>query len=221
MSTANRAPHEAVVYVDGHNLYHGLRRRFGRKYLWLDLSALAQQMRQDDYILTVRYYTAIVKGEPDAARRQEIYLAALAAHRTGSVNIRPGRFMSKTFRCRYCSERWTCRCSPPREYRTYEEKYTDVALATDLVRDAASGLGDTSVLVSTDTDFHPAIEACLQLAPHRRIFIAYPPGRHSPRNDFDGRVTAFQIPEQHFAAAQLPELVTRGGRSYRRPDKWR
>jgi hypothetical protein len=53
------------------------------------------------------------------------------------------------------------------------------------------------------------------------VFIAYPPGRHSPRNDFDGRITAFLIPEEHFAAAQLPARVTRHGRCYRRPEKWR
>lgn len=212
---------EVVVYVDGHNLYNGLHRKFGRAYLWLDLAMLAQQARQGEQIVRVRYYTTIVRGEPDAAHRQEHYLAALAAFRPRQVEIVRGRFQAKTFRCPRCRNRWTCQCQPPREYRTYEEKLTDVALATDLVTDAARGVGDTSVLVSTDTDFHPAIEACLQLAPHRRLFIAYPPGRHSPRNTFDGRVTAFQIPEEHFAAAQMPEQVSRAGRTYRRPDKWR
>lgn len=132
-----------------------------------------------------------------------------------------GYFKPKRFRCRYCGSRWRCECKPPLEYRTYEEKLTDVALGTAMVRDAADGLGNTSVLISTDTDFEPAVEACLQVAPTRRVFIACPPGRHNPRNDFDGRVTSFRIPEEHFAAAQLPEQITRGGRTYRRPEKWR
>jgi hypothetical protein len=46
---------DVVVYVDGHNLYHGLRSKFGRRYLWLDLVCLAERMRQDDHILKVRY----------------------------------------------------------------------------------------------------------------------------------------------------------------------
>ena len=212
---------EVVVYVDGHNLYNGLHRKFGRAYHWLDLMALAQQIRQGERIVKVSYYTTIVRGEPDAAHRQEHYLAALAAFRADQLEIVRGRFQAKTFRCPRCRSRWRCRCDPVREFRTYQEKLTDVALATDLVRDVARGVGDTSVLVSTDTDFHPAIEACLQLAPDRRVLIAYPPGRHSPRNDFDGRVTAFLIPEEHFAAAQLPARVTRDGRCYRRPEKWR
>ena len=213
-------PSGTVVYIDGHNLYNGVRRKFGRKYHWLDLFTLARRMRLDDRILKVRYYTTIVRGEPDAALRQEHYLAALAARRPEAVEIIKGRFQAKTFRCRKCGARWNCRCIPPREYRTYEEKLTDVALATDLVRDAAAGLGDSCILVSTDTDFHPAIEACLALAPARQFYIACPPGRHSPRNTFDGRVTAFLIPEEHFAASQLPPQVRRGGRTYARPEKW-
>jgi hypothetical protein len=32
------------AYVDGFNLYHGLKTRHGRKYLWLDLQALAVRL---------------------------------------------------------------------------------------------------------------------------------------------------------------------------------
>jgi hypothetical protein len=178
-------------------------------------------MRADDQIVKVRYYTAIIKGEPDAAHRQKVYLEALAAHRPGAVEIVRGYFKPKRFRCRYCGARWKCECKPPLEYRTYEEKLTDVALGTAMVRDAAEGIGDTSILVSADTDFQPAIEACLEVDPARQIFVACPPGRHNPRNTFDGRVTSFRISEEHFAAAQLPERVTHRGRTYVRPDKWR
>lgn len=213
---------DVVVYVDGFNLYNGLRRKHDHAYLWLDVFELAHLMRQGDQILTVRYYTAIVKGEPDAARRQEIYLAALTAHRPAVVDVNRGHFKVKTFRsCRKCDSPWTCECDPPKEFKTYEEKLTDVALASAMVRDAAVGHGDITVLVSTDTDFQPAIRACLELAPARPILIACPPGRHSPRENFGGRVTAFAIKEEHLAAAQLPDKVTAAdGRIYIRPDKW-
>lgn len=211
----------AVAYIDGLNLYHGMHSKFGRRYLWLDPLSLTQRMRQDDHIVKVRFYTTLVRGEPDAARRQETYLTALTGRWPGQLEIVRGRFKTKTFRCPRCRGRWTCQCVPPREYRTYEEKLTDVALGAAMVRDAAKGVGDTSVLVSTDTDFYPAIEACLRVDPSRRIFIACPPGRHNPKNTFDGKVTSFRIPEEHFAAAQLPDQVTHRGRTYERPDKWR
>ncbi len=57
---------------NGMNLYHGIKAKYGRKYLWLDLFALVAQMRQPDTIIRIRYFTTIVAGEPEAARRQEI-----------------------------------------------------------------------------------------------------------------------------------------------------
>ena len=106
----------AVFYVDGFNLYHGLRAKHGRRYHWLDLQALAQLMRQHDEVLAVRYFTAIVKGEPDAARRQEICLGALAQH-CPAVTIHRGHFKPKTPRgCRHCGEPWQCQRDPPTRY---------------------------------------------------------------------------------------------------------
>ena len=70
---------QAVVYIDGMNLYHGIKAKYGRKYLWLDLFALAAQLRRPDTIIRVWYFTTIVAGEPEAARRQETYLAALTS----------------------------------------------------------------------------------------------------------------------------------------------
>jgi len=58
----------AVFYVDGMNAYHGFRSRYGQEFPWLDWFALAQQIRQADTILAVRYFTTIVAGEPDAAQ---------------------------------------------------------------------------------------------------------------------------------------------------------
>ncbi|KAB8184464.1 NYN domain-containing protein [Microbispora catharanthi] len=72
---------DVVAYVDGFNLYHGLKSKYGRAYLWLDVVELVRQLRRHDVVIKVRYFTAIVKGEPDAALRQETYLAALAAYR--------------------------------------------------------------------------------------------------------------------------------------------
>lgn len=210
---------DVIAYVDGWNLYYGLKSRYGRAYLWLDVVELVQRMRKPDHVLKVRYFTAIVKGEPDAALRQESYLAALAAHRP-QVEITRGYFQKKTKRCSGCGSQWQCECDPPKKYRTYEEKLTDVALAAAMVEDAARGVGDLSLLVSTDTDFHPAIAASLRLAPDRPVMVACPPGRVGPKHDFDGRVQAFPIREEHLRASLLPEVVHGSGRVYRRPDKW-
>ncbi|GAA3998325.1 hypothetical protein GCM10022247_18120 [Allokutzneria multivorans] len=210
----------AVLYVDGMNAYHGIRSKYGREFLWLDWFALARQIRAQDEILAVRYFTTIVAGEPDAARRQETYLAALTAHRP-EVQVVRGRYQKKTFKCRSCGDRWTCACDPPVAFRTYEEKLTDVALAVAMVKDAAEGYGDTSVLISTDSDLNPAIVASAEIAPERTIHLACPPGRQPPSRTFPPNVVPFLISRAHLAASLLPDAVSAGARTYERPEKWR
>lgn len=36
---------ELIVYVDGFNLYHGMKAKFGRRLLWLDLVTLSTRLR--------------------------------------------------------------------------------------------------------------------------------------------------------------------------------
>lgn len=209
-----------VAYIDGFNLYYGLKAKYGRKYLWLDLQKLAQNLRATDDLVAVKYFTTIVAGEPEAARRQENYLAALAAH-SPLVQVIRGRFKKKQPICFSCRQHWLCQCVPPQEYRTYEEKLTDVALGVAMVEDTALGVGDATMLISTDTDIHPAIHASTRIAPKRSIYLACPPGRMPTKQQFSPNVTSFLIGEKPVAAAQLPEIVPiRGGKQQTRPDKW-
>lgn len=56
---------EVAVYIDGFNLYNGLKDKHGRKYLWLDLESLARRLlRQDQQLALVRYFTAPVRNDP-------------------------------------------------------------------------------------------------------------------------------------------------------------
>ena len=62
------------VYIDGFNLYHGLRHT-GLK--WLNLRQLCENMVKDHQIETIKYFTAMVKarpGDPDQPNRQKTYL---------------------------------------------------------------------------------------------------------------------------------------------------
>jgi hypothetical protein len=113
-----------VAYVDGFNLYHGLRARYGRRYLWLDLQALVTRLlKPAQRLVAVRYFTASVRNDPLALARQSAYLGALGTF-TG-VEIVLGRFQEKNQTCRKCGATW----------RTYEEKETDVSIAVSLLED--------------------------------------------------------------------------------------
>jgi hypothetical protein len=82
------APERLTVYVDGFNLYHGLKERSGRRLLWLDLVKLSRLLRPRSSLLRVRYFTAPVLDDPPAASRQGRYQSALLARNPGLVEIR-------------------------------------------------------------------------------------------------------------------------------------
>jgi len=71
---------DLIVYVDGYNLFHGLRSRYhDDRYQWLDLVSLSRLLRRGDNLVKVNYYTAPLKGTPTAISRQQTYFGALQA----------------------------------------------------------------------------------------------------------------------------------------------
>jgi uncharacterized LabA/DUF88 family protein len=200
-----------IAYVDGFNLYHGLRERYRHRYLWLDLTALVRRLRPDDSIVAVRYFTATIRNNQAAQARQQTYLSALAAHCGPTLQIVHGRYQAKALSCRQCGAGWT----------SYEEKETDVNIAVSLVADAASGASDIALLVSADSDLCPAIRTARVVAPGRRMIAAFPPRR----NSFEIKALipgAFQLAQADIRNSLLPLTVveTATGRKYQRPDKW-
>ena len=100
-------PERVKVYVDGFNLYHGMRQKHGRRYHWLDLEALVLSLlRPRQQLVGIDYFTARVRGQPDSEQRQTTYLDALASH-CGHVRVIEGRFQEKTRKCRACRAEMT------------------------------------------------------------------------------------------------------------------
>ena len=59
------------VYIDGFNLYFGILAKGWRRYLWLDISALAQRlMKPNQSLASTDYFTALVRADPLKVRRQ-------------------------------------------------------------------------------------------------------------------------------------------------------
>ena len=98
-----------IVYIDGYNLYYGLRAAYKTKYKWLDLQALAYSFIQQNMdIVAVKYFTAISKSDSKTKMRQEIFLKALSSH-CDKLKIIYGRFLSKTRQCRECGDKELCK----------------------------------------------------------------------------------------------------------------
>lgn len=201
------------AYVDGWNLYHGIRasRQNGlhRRLLWLDLQRLTTSLLKPGQQLDgVNYFTARVRADQDAGQRQGAYLDALTAH-SPLVRIIDGRFQPKRQRCRDCGSAWT----------TFEEKETDVAIAVHLVADAALNRFDTALIISADSDLCPAVRAVRGVAPTKRIIAAFPPRRHS--GDLQRHVdAALTIGDAKLRQAQLPDIVPINGIKITRPTYW-
>jgi hypothetical protein len=145
------------IYVDGFNLFYRVK---GTKHRWLNPLALAQQLlAAHNNVAKVRYFTARVSGkdDPDRPRRQHVYLNALAT--VAEVEVHFGRFLAKTMtrplvkppRPGACKQ---CGASGNRfvEVHSYEEKGSDVNLATHLLHDAWCGRFDVAAVISNDTD---------------------------------------------------------------------
>ena len=77
--TSEQTRERLAVYVDGFNLYHGLHDATGTELLWLDLVKLARNLRPKSSIVRVKYFTAMVTGDPEAQSRQDRYISALKA----------------------------------------------------------------------------------------------------------------------------------------------
>lgn len=209
-SVATSQKRRVVAYIDGFNLYHGIRDAYGRRFLWLDLQRLCSSLLLDDQELTAtRYFTAPVRQDKAALRRQQKFWNALAAS-CPTLSIELGRFQQKSVACRSCHASW----------HSYEEKETDVAIATALVEDAARAAFDTALLVSADSDLCPAVRSVKRLHPDGRVVAAFPPRR---RSDELRRVVngSFTIAERKLKSALLPNPVhALDGKLYPRPQRW-
>ncbi|MBB1256138.1 NYN domain-containing protein [Streptomyces alkaliterrae] len=200
-----------AVLVDGFNLYHGMKKQRGRRYLWLDHVELASRLRRRDEIVDVRYFTAPVLDDADAADRQRTYLEALEAHNPGVLTVVKGRYQRKRMRCRTCGADWI----------SYEEKETDVNIAVALMEIAAAAEVDAVLVVSADSDLCPAVRSARRVNPQLTIVPAFPPHRRS--GELSALLpSAFTISETKLRQSQLPSVVRDSvtGAKYVRPTYW-
>jgi hypothetical protein len=160
------------VYVDGFNLYYGIRTYANAK--WLDLGHLSQLLLPGDSINRIRYFTARIApwpNDPDKDLRQQAYLRALQT--IPNLTIHYGHYLSHPTRM------WLAH-PPPQGPNTVEvikteEKGSDVNLATFLLLDAFDGDCELAVIVSNDSDLALPIQAARArfgltvgiLSPHR------------------------------------------------------
>jgi uncharacterized LabA/DUF88 family protein len=157
-----------IVYIDGFNLYFGLKSSGWRRYYWLNLQLLSQNLlRGKQKLECTKYFTARIIDPPDKQKRQNTYLEALGT--LNEFRTYFGKYQLNPRQCRKCGF----------EEKVPNEKMTDVQLAVELLADAYQGTFDTALLISADSDLTPPIVMVKKLFPEKRIVIAFPPNRSS------------------------------------------
>lgn len=199
-----------IAYVDGYNLYHGLKDNRWRRYYWLNVQAMIKSLlRENQTLATTKYFTSIVTRPPDQHKRQADFLEALQT--LVDFQIYYGHFLSDPVTCRNCGH----------TYETHHEKMTDVNIAVEMLSDAYQDRFDTAFLVTADSDLLNLVRTVLRLFAKKRIVVVFPPGRHS----VDLALAAnrvLRIDRNLLAKSQFPEqLVKPDGYVLKRPSKWR
>lgn len=201
-----------ISYIDGFNLYFGLKDKGWKRYYWLDLPALsAALLKPYQTLQATHFFTARIRlagNNHDDQQRQSDYLDALAAR--DSLHIHYGHYLKKTRECRKCKATWP----------DYEEKMTDVNIAVQLLADAFDDRFDTALIISADSDLTTPVRFVKERFPNKKIIVAQPPGRNSSQLS-QAATAAFQISKTKVRQNQLPETITtETGLTLQRPSTW-
>ncbi len=201
-----------TVFIDGFNLYYGLKSKGWRRYYWLDLRRLAENLlRPGQELVAVRYFTTRLlppSSNPEFVGPQSIYLDALET--LEGLHLHYGYFLPKAATCPECGAVW----------HTFEEKMTDVNIATELLGDAQDDAFDTAIIISGDSDLSGPISALRRRYPYKRVVVAFPPNRISLRLR-KAASSCFRIGRRKFADSQLPDsILMPNGYILNKPAQW-
>ena len=196
-----------AAFVDGLNLYHGLRDEGLLKFRWLDVEGMVDSLAADAGgpleksldVTRVVYCTSMVANK-QAARRQDLYLQALEQH-CPRVEILKGSYQEKMRECADCGA----------DVGFQTEKQTDVNLAVEMVKDAARPAGqrsDVQLLLTGDTDLLPAISAVRSYGVE--VVAIAPPSRAHARESFTKIASIYlRVRRRHLSGHPLPDPVLR------------
>lgn len=205
-----------IVYVDGFNFYYGLKAISKKdprwkKYYWLDLvSFFEKMMTSNQELVEVNYFSAR-PHDPSASKRQDLLFSANKLNSKFRLTL--GKYLKKEMICCHCRK----------TIHSYEEKETDVRIATQMINDVYKNRCDITIIVSADSDMIPSIELIREISTAHKIYVYFPPLRHSVSlsNSCDS-VRKLSDFKARFNQSMLPDSVhlLDGVTIIRRPENW-
>jgi uncharacterized LabA/DUF88 family protein len=199
-----------ITYIDGFNLYFGLKNSGFHRYYWLNLQELSRNILPPrSELVYTKYFTTRVAAPADKRERQANYIEALEMLKDFAIYY--GKYQFATRTCSQCGY----------EDRTPNEKMTDVNIAVEMLSDAFQDRFDVALLVSGDSDLTGPVAAVRRLFPEKRVIIAFPPARHSQELQ-EAAAGYFVIGRAKFSKSQFPDQIRKpNGYVLKRPQRWK
>lgn len=221
-------PRRAVAFIDGFNVYHYLANNFP-KMKWLDYWKLALcHIPQYATLIGVHYFSAYATWNQRKTERHQDYVEALESvgvtpHINHFVNRRHEFIVEDPNATRV----WDTVDGQKKGrlihgYR-YEEKQTDVGIATTIIAMASRDEFDIALLISGDTDFVPVFKSMQEYFSNKQMRAAVPaakvpaPYNHLLRPGYCRLIKGSQLEK-----CQLPDpVILRSGFPIPKPDAWK
>jgi uncharacterized LabA/DUF88 family protein len=207
---------KVIIYVDGFNFYYGLKAIASRdhkwkKFYWLDIVAFFEKMLSENQELVRVNYFSARPHDINASKRQDLFFSANKLNPRFRLIL--GKYLKKDITCNRCGN----------IIHSYEEKETDVRIATQIISDVYKNNCDITVIVSADSDMLPSVEVIREINPEHKIYVYFPPLRHSVSlsNSCNGerKLSNYKV---RFNQSMLPDKVTLpNGTVISRPDNWK
>lgn len=205
------------VYIDGFNLYYGAVR--GTRLKWLDLRKVIELIFPNDDIQEIHYFTAPIHARPGnvrAPQRQQAYWRALRT--IPGLTLHEG-----VFRARQIERPLTTPIAGFPNFVTvtdYEEKRSDVNLASRLLLDGCQTKFEQAVIVTNDADFVTPL-ASVRDELGLTICLLNPGTRQRTQKQLAQSVSFVKrLRPSHLRAAQLPPVLNDAQGAIRKPSEW-
>jgi hypothetical protein len=210
MEKSTMALKRVIAYIDGFNLYFGLKSQRWQRYYWLNIQGMAKSLlKPDQELVCTKYFTSRVTNDVQKQKRQNDFIEAIQT--LPSIKVYYGKYQLNPRTCRFCSK----------EDFVPNEKMTDVNIAVELLSDAFTDAFDIALLVSADSDLVAPVKKVRLLFPERRIVACFPPGRYSV--DLKN-AAGFSIPigRAVLSKNQFPDEIQKSdGYILTRPERWK
>ena len=209
------------IYIDGFNLYYRLLKKYPQ-YRWLNVKLLFESFNFKFYpIAVIRYFTAKVgssKKDHSIHIRQNIYLRALRT--IPEMHIHYGQFKKREVMGKL-EERDNLSFGRIVKVSKFEEKGSDVNLASYMLLDCFSGRCDVPILISNDSDLSTPLKI-IKTVFKKPIGLITPDTNKKMAVQDLKKYASFHkgISEIQLQQSQFPRVMTDKEGSFYRPKQW-